>query len=188
MGKVILDLSMSLDGFIEGPKGQPERLHDWMFPASGSVAAASAKVIEEGINRFGAIVMGRRAYDLGDAYDGYVDTPYQVVHFVLTHEAPTKKAKGETEFVFVTDGIESALAQAKTAAGDRDVAIGGGADIAQQFLRAGLVDEIKIDLVPVLFGDGTRLFEHIGDVQLELEITQVIEAPGVTHLHYRVTK
>src|SRR5262245_51052540 len=95
-GKVVLDLAMSLDGIIEGPSDQPERLHDWMFPPSGEVEAVNAAAIAESIASIGAIIMGRRAYDLGDRYDGFVDTPYHVPHFVVTHVPPAKVAKGET--------------------------------------------------------------------------------------------
>lgn len=185
-GKVVIDLAMSLDGFIGGPPNQPERLHDWMFPPSGQVDDRNAAVIEESIQTCGAILMGRGAYDLGDAYDGFVDTPYQVPHFVITHQPPTKPAKGNTQLIFVTDGIASALEQAKVAAGARNVAIGGGAKIARQYLQAGLVDEIEIHLVPVLFGSGTRLFEFLNTQPVELEITRVITTPEVTHLTYQV--
>lgn len=188
MGKVILDLAMSLDGYIAGPSNIPERLHDWMFPPSGEVTASNAAVMEESISSTGAIIMGRGAYDLGDQFDGFADTPYQCVHIVLTHELPKKPAKGDTNFVFVTNGIESALAQARAAAGDKDIALGGGADISQQYLDAGLVDEIQIHLVPVLFGSGLRLFDHLRNAPIELEGTGVIDAAGVTHLKYRVIK
>jgi dihydrofolate reductase len=186
-GKVVVDLAMSLDGYIAGGSDQPERLHDWMFPSSGEVAATNAAVIEESINRYGAIIMGRHTYDLADQYDGFVDTPYDVPHFVVTHHVPTQVAKGKTTLVFVPDGIESALEQAKAVAGDKDIAIGGGADLSQQYLSAGVVDEIVIALVPVLFGHGIRLFDHLSE-RFELESTRVIDAPGVIHLHYRVLK
>jgi dihydrofolate reductase len=132
--------------------------------------------------------MGRGAYDLGDQFDGFADTPYKCVHIVLTHETPKKPTKGDTTFVFVSDGIESALAQARAAAGDKDIALGGGADISRQYLEAGLVDEIQIHLVPVLFSNGLRLFEHLSNAPVELESTRVIESTGVTHLQYRVIK
>ena len=184
MGKVTLDMSMSLDGFIAGPNNEDGGLHDYFFsPASGT-----AEVIEEGFKTTGAIVMGRRAYDVGAQQDGFVDNPYLVPTFVLTSDVPKQAAKGAEAFIFVTDGIESALKQAKAAAGDRDVVIGGGANIAQQFLKAGLLDEIYIHLVPVLFGAGLRLFEHLGTEHIELESTQVIDAPDATHLKFRVVK
>ncbi len=184
-GKVVVDLAMSLDGFIAGAPEQPERLHDWMFPATGSVDATNAAVIAASVARYGAIIMGRHAYNLATQYDGFVDNPYAVPHFVLTHEIPAQPAKGETDITFVTTGIAPALALAKAAAGRRDVAIGGGAALAQQYLNAGLVDEIAIALVPVVFGRGVRLFDHLAG-KIELDPLAVVAAPGVTHLRYAV--
>jgi len=184
MGKVLLDMSMSLDGFISGPNGEDRGLHDYFFSPFG----ATAKVIEEGFKTTGAIIMGRRAYDIGAAQDGFVDNPYQVPTFVLTHHVPEKAAKGAEVFIFVTDGIESALEQAKAAAGDKDVVVGGGANTAQQYLKAGLIDKIQIHLVSVLLGDGIRLFNQLGTYPIELESTGVIEGTGVTHLRFRVIK
>ena len=188
MGKVILDMSMSLDGFISALDESDGRLHNWFFAPSGGEEGADSAVIDESIRTTGAILMGRRAYNLGDEYDGFVDTPYRVPHVVLTHEIPEKAAKGETPFIFVTDGIESALAQAKAAAGDKNVVVGGGANIAQQYVKAGLVDEIQIHLVPVLLGAGIRLFDQLSTEQIEMEITRVIKSPEATHLTYRVVR
>lgn len=188
MGKILLDMAMSLDGFIAGPNDEPAGLHDWFFPPSGSVTAGDAEVIDESIRTTGAIVMGRRSYDLGDKVDGFVHTPYRVEHFVLSHDVPEQVARGETTFTFVTDGIESVLREAKAAAGDKNVAVGGGASIAQQCIRAGLLDEIQIHLVPVLLGEGIRLFEHPGAERIKLERTRVIESPFATHLRFRVVK
>jgi len=184
MTKVTLDMAMSLDGFIGGPNDEDRGLHDYFFSPSG----ATAQVIEEGFNTTGAIVMGRRAYDIGAAQDGFVDNPYQVPTFILTHEVPERAAKGAEGFIFVTDGIESALQQAKAAAGDKDVVVGGGANIAHQYLKAGLVDEIQIHLVSVLLGEGIRLFDRFGTEPIELESTRVIESSGVIHLRFRVAK
>ena len=184
MGKVIVDMSMSLDGFIAGPNDEDGELHDYFFSPSGD----TAKVVEEGIKTTGAIIMGRRSYDLGDQFDGFVSTPYKVPHFVLSHTVPEKPAKGETAFIFVADGIESALTQAKAAAGDKDVVIGGGAHTAQQFISAGSIDELQIHLVPVLLGEGLRLFDHIGGKLVHLEKTSGVDAPDVTHLTFRVVK
>ncbi len=181
MAKVILDMAMSLDGFIAGRDDQDGGLHDYFFSPSGE----TAQVIEEGIAATGAIVMGRRTYDMGDKFDGFADTPYKVTHLVLSHSVPVKPAKGETEFIFVADGIESALDQAKHAAGDKDVVIGGGASTAQQFLQAGFVDEIQIHLVPKLLGEGIRLFDHLKIAPVELESVRVIAGTGVTHLKFR---
>ena len=188
MGKVILDMAMSLDGFINGPNDSDGGLYNWYFAPPSEATKGSQMVIEESITNTGAIVMGRRTYDTGDRQDGFADTPYKCTHYVLTHHPPEKPAKGSTIFVFVTDGIESALRQAKKAAGDRDIAIGGGANVAQQTLSAGLVNKIQIHLVPVLLGDGVHLFDHLGAEAVELEMTRVIDAPGVTHLQYRVIR
>jgi dihydrofolate reductase len=181
---VILDMAMSLDGFISGPNGEDHGLHDYFF----SPAGPTAEVIEEGFKTTGTIIMGRRAYDIGAAQDGFVDDPYQVPNFVLTHHIPERVARGAAAFIFVTDGIESALAQAKAASGNKNVVVGGGANIAQQYLKAALLDEIQIHLVPVLLGRGVRLFDHLGTEPIELEQTRVVEAPGVTHLRFRVIK
>jgi dihydrofolate reductase len=117
------------------------------------------------------------------------DPPFRHPVFVLTHHPREPVAKqGGTTFTFVTDGIESALEQARAAAGGKDVAIGGGANVAQQYLRAGLLDEFQIHLVPILLRDGVRLLEDLGSGEIELEKTRAIDAPGVTHLSYRVVK
>jgi dihydrofolate reductase len=148
-------------------------------------STTSRAVIDESLNTTGAIILGRRTYDMGDKFDGFADTPYQMQHFVLTHHIPETRAKGSVPFTFVTDGIESALRQARTAAGEKDVVIGGGGNVAQQFLKAGLVDEIQIHLAPVLIGNGVRLFDQ---VDAELQQLRVIESSGVTHLRFRVVK
>lgn len=184
MPNVVLDMAMSLDGFIAGPNDEDRGLHDYFFSPTG----ATAEVIEEGFKTIGAIIMGKRAYDVGAAQDGFVDNPYQVPTFILTHHVPHKAAKGAESFVFVTDGIERALERAKAAAGGRDTVVGGGANIAQQCLKAGLLDEIQIHLVPILLGEGIRLFGDFGTKQMELEKTRVIEGARVTHLRFRVIK
>lgn len=184
MGKVLLDMAVSLDGFVAGPGDEDVGLHNYFFSPSGETAA----IIEEGFRTTGTIIMGRRSYDIGARQDGFVDNPYQVPTFVLSHQVPQQIARGAETFVFVTDGIESALTQAKAAAGDRDVVIGGGANTAQQFISAGLVDEIQLHLVPVLLGEGIRLFDHIGGEHIPMESTRVIDAPDVTHLKFRVVK
>ncbi len=184
MGKVILDMAMSLDGFISGLNNADAGLYDWYF----APAPPSARVKEELIKTLGAIIMGRRTYGTGDEANGFEDDPYTAARFILTHHPPEKVGKGAESFTFVTDGIESALRQAKAAVGERDVAIGGGANTAQQYLKAGLVDEIQIHLVPRLVGDGIRLFDHPGSEPITLETTRVIESVGVTHLKYRIVK
>jgi len=120
-----------------------------------------------------------------DVANGWGDNPPFGACFVLTHRGQEKLVKGVTTFTFVTDGVEGAFEQARAAAGEKDVSIAGGANVIQQYLGAGLLDEIQIDLVPVLLGDGTRLFKNMG---IELERTRVIESPGVTHLRFRVVK
>jgi dihydrofolate reductase len=184
MSKVVLDMAMSLDGFIAGPNDEDRGLHDYFF----SPSLETARVIEAGIDATGAIVMGRRTYDMGNQFDGFEDTLYKVPHLVLSHSVPEKPAKGETEFIFVADGIESALRQATAVAGDRSVVIGGGARTAQQFLQAGLIDEIQLHLVPKLLGQGIRLFDHSDSQPIELERIQVIEAPDITHITFRVVR
>lgn len=184
MGKVILDMVMSLDGYISGLHDEDGGLHHWFFEPS----ERSREVIEESIRSTGAIIMGRRSYEVGAAQDGFADNPYQAVHVVLSHSTPKKPAKGTTRFVFVTDGIESALRQAQEAAGDLDVVIGGGATVAQQYINAGLLDEIQIHMVPVLLGEGKRLFDHLNAGHPSLKPVRVIQTPGVTHLKYRVVK
>jgi len=179
MGTVFVDMVMSLDGFIAGLNNDDGGLHDWYFAPSGH----AVDVIDELLHSIGAIIIGRRSF--GDQPNGF-DTPYKVPHFVLTHTARQTVRNGGVPFTFVADGIESALTQAKAAADERAVCIAGGTMTAQQFLNAGLVDEIQIHLVSKLLGDGLRLFEH--GTPLNLERTRVLESPGVTHLRFRVVK
>jgi len=181
VGKVFLDMAVSLDGFVAGPNGEDGGLHDWYFsPAGGSVL-----VLDELLRDIGAMVLGRRTF--GEQPEGF-STPYKVPHFVLTHEVREPVENDGATFYFVSDGLGSALERAKAAAGDRDVCIAGGASTAQQYLKAGLIDEIQLHLVPVLFGEGLRLFEHLGRERTALERTRVLESPGVTHLRFRVVK
>jgi len=181
MAKVLLDMAVSLDGFVAGPNDELGGLHDWFFSPAG------AEAVEESVRNTGAIVIGRRVYDQGDRMDGFAHSPYAAEHFVVTHEAPDRAAKGEMKFTFV-DNVRDAIEQAKEAAGDRNVAIGGGASVARQSLAAGLVDEIQIHLVPVLLGEGIRLFGDPIAGSIALEKTRVVDAPGVTHITYRVLK
>jgi dihydrofolate reductase len=214
MAKLTFDISMSLDGFTAGPnqtlheplgKGG-EGLHEWVVALkawrephglSGGETNTSSDVVEEGLRNTGATVMGRRMFSGGegaweddpnaDAWWGD-DPPFHHPVFILTHHAREPVTKeGGTTFTFVTEGIEAALEQAREAAGDKNVAIGGGASVAQQYLKAGLLDELQLHVVPVFLGDGVRLFEnHVGPARAGLECTKVVEAPGVTHLRYRV--
>ena len=201
MSKVVLQLSMSLDGFVAGPRVSHEhgmgvggeRLHDWMFTREArqtempesNVDDVDGAVIQEVFATTGAVVLGRRTFDVGLQH--WNDTPYPVPSFVLTHRPHARLEMTSSTFTFVTDGIERALAQAKAAAGDKNVMLMGG-DVAQQVLKAGLIDEIQINLVPVLLGEGLRLFEHFGNKCIELECTRVVESRVVTHLTYRVVK
>jgi dihydrofolate reductase len=193
MGTVILDMSMSLDGFIAGPKddNKPDRelealesLHDWMFPPKGNFQEIEA----ERFKNVGAVVMGRRMFNLGEEPWGD-DHPFHMPVFVLTHKPRVKLIKeGGTTYTFVTDGIESALEKARAAAGEKDILVIGGANAIQQFLKAGLLDETHLHLVHVLLGEGIRLFENIGAEHIELEKISVIETPGVTHFRFRVVR
>jgi dihydrofolate reductase len=192
MGKVVLDISMSLDGFIAGPNdnhGQPlgeggEQLHDWIWRDSSMIN--NPDLMQGGTaGTTGAMLVGRRTYDLVDGWGGSHPIPGVPV-FVLTHDMPAEHPEGETPLIFVTDGIQSAIDQAKAAAGDRNIYIIGGAKVAQQCIRAGLLDEIRLHLVHILLGSGARLFEDLGPEPIELEATSTIDAPGVTHLHFQV--
>lgn len=205
---------MSLDGFIAGPNQtleEPlgrggEQLHEWALGAQawreahgmeGGERNIDNQVVEEGLAGVGATVMGRRMFSGGegpweddpnaDAWWGD-EPPFHHPVFVLTHHAREPVTKeGGTTFTFVTDGIDAALEQARGVAGDGDVAVAGGADVVQQYLRAGLLDELQVHLVPVLLGDGVRLFDgDRSDAPRALERTRVIESPtGVMHLKYR---
>lgn len=184
MANVLLDMAMSLDGFVSGPNGEDHGLHDYFFSPAGQ----TVEVIEEGYKTTGNIIMGKHSYEAGVEYGGFADDPYQVPTFVLTHHVPQNVPKGAESFVFVTDGIESALAQARTVTGDRDVVIGGGADTARQYLRAGLIDELQIHLVHTLLGTGIWLFDQMNVEPMQLVKTRVIDSVGVTHLRFRVAK
>jgi len=182
MAKVIFGMAMSLDGFIQDRDGSVGRLYPDL------AGLRETEMLQNEMRMTGAVVMGRHTYDMAQGdYTGY---EFQVPIFVVTHDPPEQVAKGENEnlkFHFV-DGIEPALAQAKAAAGDRSVTVVGGANLAQELMKAGLIDEIQIGIVPVLLGDGLRLFDHLGTEPIELEQMQVFEAPGATYLYYRVVK
>lgn len=212
MAKVIVALAMSLDGFIAGSDDGGEqplgdggmRLFDWYVDGdtpirryqeaanrgvpvpSFALSSSSAEVFEGLIETGGAAVTGRRTYDIAGAWDGNGPLPGLPV-FVLTHSVPDQVPHGESHYTFVTDGVHSVIEQAKAAAGEKYVSL-MGASVPQQCLRAGLLDEIQIHLVPVLLGTGVRLFDHLGSDNIELETIQVIDSPGVTHLRYRVLR
>ena len=204
MGKVATGLTMSLDGFIAGPNdgpGQPlgeggMRLFDWYssgdteYQMPGTemvvrVSQQSADLLREAHSKMGAFVTGRRTFDITNGWGGR--PPLGVPTIVVTHSVPQDWVYEGSPYTFVKEGVESAVEQAKAAAGYKDVAV-GAASIAQQCIRAGLLDEIHIDLVPVLLGDGVRLFDNLGDGQVELESTEIIEAPDVTHMTFRVIR
>jgi dihydrofolate reductase len=212
VARLRFQISVSLDGFVAGPNPSEEhplgeggmQLHEWVFKLAawrkphgreGGEVNASSAVVEETLENVGATIMGRNMFggDPGpwgdDPWDGWWgdDPPFHHPVFVLTHhEREPLEKEGGNSFTFVTDGIESALEQAKEAAGGKDVSLGGGASIAQQYLAAGLIDEMLINLVPVLLGDGKRLFEGLGDAAaVGLEQVRVVDAPGVAHLLYR---
>jgi dihydrofolate reductase len=204
MGKVFVDITMSLDGFIAGPNDGPElglgeggeRLHEWVFGLAswrephglaGGEVGRDSEILGEAVERTGAVVLGRRMFENAKGWGD--EPPFHVPVFVLTHEPrePVTK-KGGTTFTFVTEGIESALEQAKEAAGDKDVSVAGGANTIQQFLNAGLVDEMQIHVAHLLLRDGIRLFDHLGPEQIEVEGTRVVESPEVTHLKFRIIK
>lgn len=184
MGKVILDMSMSLDGYISAPNDDIAMLHDWMFKGTDPHGLERMK---KNLASTRATVMGKRTFNLVGVAEGWSapdGTNFELEVFVLTHEAQPTVTHGVTTFHFVTDGIESAVAQAKAAAGDKNVSI-MGANTGQQCVKAGLLDEIALHLVPVMLGDGIRLFEDGGPKNLELESTEVTETPAVTHLGFR---
>ena len=189
MGNVVIDVSMSVDGFVAGPDDSEEvtlgengeRLHEWMFRRDGQ-HAGDARVIEELNDRAGAVLMGRRTFDIG--LPNWGDVPFPVPCFVLTHRHRGEQVANSGTFAFVTAGPEPALRRARAAAGDRDVLVMGG-DTGRQCLAAGLVDEMHIHLVPVLLGRGVRLFEHPGAEPLGWVAPEVTQSPHVTHLRYR---
>lgn len=211
MSSVTCQISISLDGFVAGPNQSVdnplgeggERLHEWVVKTAawrrqhgldGGERGADSEVIEGLVEGVGAYIMGRKMFGGGggpwdETWKGWWgdDPPFHVPVFVLTHhEREPLPMEGGTTFTFVTDGIESALEQARAAAGDRDVAIAGGARTIQQYLAAGLLDELYLHIVPVLLGAGERLLENVGDPTLEP--VQVVASPTVTHVKYRVVR
>ena len=212
MGKLTFDISMSLDGFVAGPNPTLEEplgeggegLHEWVVALeawrkphglSGGETNADSEVFEETVRNVGATLMGRRMFSSGSGpweddpkSDGWWgdDPPFRVPVFVLTHHArdPVEKENGTT-YRFVTDGIEAALEDARSAAGDKDVQVAGGGSIVQQCLDAGRVDEFQVHVTPILLGGGVRLF---GESQAAIELDRVVNSPTVTHLRYRVKR
>ena len=172
-----------------------ERLHAWFpfydpeqEPTAGVPAASEvdARMVRELFAATGAVVLGKRTFDLG--LEPWGGTPFPVPCFVLIHEARDDLVTATGTFAFVTDGIERAVRRAQAAAGDKDVLVMGGPTAAQEALRAGLVEEIRLHLVPVLFGAGTRLFDDLGTKHIELDPTEVVASPAATHLRFRVVR
>ena len=214
MSKVRFQQAISLDGYSAGPEQSEEEplgvggeeLHDWMIKneawrrahrLEGGEVNASTPVVEELEGGYGSVVMGRNMFgpigggDWGDeSWRGWWgdNPPYHTPAFVVTHHPrESVEMEGGTTFHFVTEGIEAALERAREAAGDEDVLLAGGANVLQQYLAAGLVDEFELHIAPLLLGDGERLFQGVGK-DLAVEPIRVIEAPGVTHIKYRVAK
>ena len=211
MSKLKFQISVSLDGFVAGPNQSEEnplgeggeQLHEWVISLAawrkshgreGGEVNASSTIFEEAIANVGATIMGRGMFGGGpgpwgeDPWQGWWgdEPPFHHPVFVLTHhERERLELEGGNSFTFVTDGVESALAQAKEAAGGKDVAIGGGAETIQQYLAAGLVDEMLLTVVPVVLGDGARLLDNLDPGRGGFEQVEVVEAPGVAHLRYR---
>lgn len=194
--KTIAAFTMSLDGFIAAPNADVAPIFGWYMagdtelkvvnvPRAFKVSQASAALIREEWDAIGAIVTGRGDFEASNAWGG--KPPLGVPIFILTHRPPAEWQHAGSPFTFVTDGVESALAQAQRAANGKNIAVGGSA-VAQQCLRAGLIDEIAIDLAPVLLGTGIRLFDNLAGRQIQLETTRVVEGTGVTHLRFRVLK
>jgi dihydrofolate reductase len=210
ISKLRLSITMSLDGYVAGPDQDEEnplgidglKLHEWFFPLtafremqgeSGGVTNASSAVVQERRANVGATIMGRNMFGPirgewpDDSWRGWwgEEPPYHHPVFVLTHHPREPLVmQGGTTFHFVADGIESALAQAKDAAEPEDVTLAGGASVANQYLGAGLVDEIDVSIAPVILGSGERLFEGLQRNALNLEQVRAVEAPGVTHIKY----
>jgi len=193
MGKVIANMSMSLDGFIAGPQDEVDRVFRWYFSGTPSITVSTgdhdlvmnkegAAVVEAAQQSAGVLVTGRHTFDVANAWGGR--HPMNVPIVVLTHRVPQEWVKPGSPFTFVTDGIESAIEKAQKLAGDKIVAV-GTASTAQQCLQAGLLDEIRVDLVPVLLGEGIPFFRG---VEADLEVVEVQSTHDVTHITYRVVK
>lgn len=193
MSKVYSAISISLDGFITGPNvrignglgDNGERLHDWMFDTK---TEADAKITEEQYATTGAVIMGKGMFDVG--FEPWGDPPpFRMPVFIVTHEAREPlPMQGGTTYNFVTEGIEAALRLARAAAGDKHVGVWGGADIIRQYLKAGLLDEMRIHIVPILLGGGIRLFEGLDLAGIELRKISTVDTPGATHFVFEVMK
>ncbi len=194
MGHVIADMTMSLDGFIADPSDGVEQLFGWFdngdvtTPSASPqwsfhTTEASALHLRDALATVGALIVGRHLYDVAQAWGG--THPVGVPVVVVTHTPPASWPRGATPFTFVTDGIASAVAQAKAIAGEKNVGV-ASANIAQQCLNAGLLDAISVSLVPVLLGSGIPFFDHLTIAPVELENPRILQGDRVTHLYYRV--
>jgi dihydrofolate reductase len=212
MGKVMVDISISVDGFVAGPNPSlenplgegGEQLHEWVVALEawrkvhgleGGETTASSELVEESLASTGAYLMGRKMFSGGEGpweddpnSGGWwgEDLPFVGPVFVLTHHPREPLASKGKTMTFVTGGLDTALAQAREAAGEKNVAVAGGADVIQQVLAADELDELQVNVAPVLLGGGTRLFD--GGAQQAVELVRVVDAPGVTHLKYRVAR
>jgi dihydrofolate reductase len=193
MSKVYAQQSISLDGFTTGPNvrvgnglgDNGERLHDWMFDAKTETDAA---IMAESYASTGAVIIGKGMFDVG--FEPWGDPPpFGMPVFIVTHEKRKPlPMQGGTTYTFVTEGIEAALELARAAAGDKNVGIWGGANIIRQYLKAGLLDELHLQLIPILLGGGVRLFEDFDPEGIELRRASSIETPGATHLRFSLVK
>jgi dihydrofolate reductase len=214
MGKVVAEISLSLDGCVAGPNPtleQPlgeggEQLHEWAVRLkswrephglSGGETGPDDELVTESLRANGAVVMGRRMFSGGEGpweddpnAGGWWgdEPPFHMPVFVVTSHAREPLVRGGTTFTFVTDGVASAIEEARAAAAEKNVLVAGGANAIDQCLEAGLVDELQLHLVPVLLGDGVRLFDGVGPEPPRFELTRVVDSTHVTHLRYRVVK
>lgn len=183
MAKVVAGMMMSLDGFVNDRDGNVAIL----YPDADTMRESAS--IQEAMRATGAVIMGRRSYEMGNGdFTGY---EFQTPIFVVTHRAPERAAKGENAhltFTFVTDGVASAVTRAKAAAGEKDVTIVGGPSIIQQCLNAGLIDELHLDVSPVLLGGGLRLFDRLETAGIALEQIAAGQSSYATELRYRVVR
>ncbi|GAA1608885.1 dihydrofolate reductase family protein [Kribbella sancticallisti] len=200
MSAVVVDITMSLDGYVTGPAAGPgnglgdggEGLHDWVMKGSTEDRA----VLERSFEQTGAVIMGRNLFDVVDGPGGWneemgygakPDGESQAPIFVLTHQPPAKTRLGD-RFRFVTDGPESALAQAQEVAGSKEIVVMGGGETCYEYLAAGLADVLRLHVAPVVLGGGTRLFPAEPGTTVPLEFTEVVSTPGAQHLTYKVAK
>jgi dihydrofolate reductase len=206
MSKVFISVGMSLDGFLAGPNGGPKNplgdggtdIHQWVFNTKaflerhgaegGETKGHDNQIVEEIFRRAGAYIMGRRMFDEGEV-NWPEDAPFRSPVFVVTHQSRDPwKRKGGTTFYFSNDTIHNALRNAKQAAGNKDVRIAGGANLIQQCLNAGLVDELRVHLAPIFLRKGVRFFDQIDNKKVKIEIVGAISSPLVTHLQYKVLR